>query len=312
MRRAAVALTVVLTTVAMAAPSAAVAKHVTKLEPWGPKKHYLVEADLDGRPGPRLNPRSKVDFLRMGQWVRIECQVRGQKAYGSKLWDRVGGLYVPDALLKTYTDGFLSGSPRCSTATPPPAPAPTPPPAPAPPEFPSKRLPEPKHGYGSYSQSHNMGGGFEGWAFAELTRQLNTSFSHYFPFSGCGKSIHVGERCTLEAPGPNGPVRVTHIARIGFAFKSLKGHPEGAGRTITFRWFRIHVRPDSAYLDQTYLVVSAWGPVSGLSRLGPLNSDTVADHYWTKFARNIASRFPRCPPGKRWEGNRYGCRQYLI
>ena len=64
--------------------------------------------------------------------------------------------------------------------------------------------------------------------------------------------------------------------------------------------------------DRTYLAVNAWGPVSGLSRLGPLNSGTVANHYWAQFASNIANRFPRCPPGKRWAGNQYGCKIYLI
>jgi hypothetical protein len=52
--------------------------------------------------------------------VRIECQTVGEEVYGSALWDKLNGLYVPDAYLKTYTTGFLDGAPRCDAAPPPP------------------------------------------------------------------------------------------------------------------------------------------------------------------------------------------------
>jgi len=299
-----VALVVLAATVALAPAAAAEAKKVTKLEPWGAKKRYLAETDLDGRARPQLNPRTKTDHVRKGQWVRVQCQTRGQMAYGSRIWNRVNGLFVPDQLMKTYTDGFLRRAPRCRFSSPPANPTPPRP------EFPSKRLPRPRGGYGSYAQSHSMGGGFEGWRFGEIVDQLNTNFNGYFPFDGCGNHIQVGEKCTLQAPGPNGPVKVTHIARNGFALKSLKGHPEGAGRKITFRFKRIKLRPDYFYLDQTYLVVNAWGPVGGLSHLGPLNAETVARHYWGNFASNMKYDFPRCPPGKNWHGNETGCRAY--
>jgi hypothetical protein len=52
--------------------------------------------------------------------VKIECQTVGEQVYGSALWDKVNGLFVPDAYLKTYTTGFLEGAPRCDAAPPPP------------------------------------------------------------------------------------------------------------------------------------------------------------------------------------------------
>jgi hypothetical protein len=95
--------------------------HVTSLRPWATGNEYYVEQDLDGRAQPTVEPRAVVDYLREGQWVKIECQTPGEEAYGSAIWDRVGGLYVPDHYIKTYTTGFLQGAPRCDTAPPPPA-----------------------------------------------------------------------------------------------------------------------------------------------------------------------------------------------
>jgi hypothetical protein len=115
---------------ALALAPAAHAKKVTGLTPWKPSNHYLVEVDLDGRAQPKLKPVAKVDHLRQGQWVRITCQTTGQAAYGSNLWDKVAGLYVPDHFIKTYTDGPIPGAPRCD-GNPPAPPAPQPPPKPA-------------------------------------------------------------------------------------------------------------------------------------------------------------------------------------
>ncbi|HET6506025.1 MAG TPA: phospholipase A2 [Baekduia sp.] len=109
---------------------AAQAKKVTSLVPWKASNHYLVEADLDGRALPKLKPVAQVNHLRQGQWVKITCQTTGQNAYGSKLWDKVGGLYVPDHFIKTYTDGGIPGVPSCGAAAPAPAPAPAPDPKP--------------------------------------------------------------------------------------------------------------------------------------------------------------------------------------
>lgn len=97
------------------------AAKVTSLKPWAKTNTYLAVADIDGRTAPKLEPRAAVDYIRKGQWVRIDCQATGQKAYGSTLWNKVGTYYVPDALLKTYTNGRLKGAPACSTAPPKPS-----------------------------------------------------------------------------------------------------------------------------------------------------------------------------------------------
>ena len=102
-------------------PAAARADNpVTSLRPWAVDNTYLVEEDLDGRAQPTSEPRTVVDHVRAGQWVRIECQTAGEEVYGSAVWDKVNGLYVPDHYLKTYTTGFLQGVPRCDAAPPPP------------------------------------------------------------------------------------------------------------------------------------------------------------------------------------------------
>lgn len=102
---------------ALALPASASADtHVTSLQPWAAGNQYLVEEDVDGRAQPTVEPRAVVDYLRTGQWASIECQVPGEEAYGSAIWDRVGGLYVPDRYLKTHTTGFLENVPRCDAA----------------------------------------------------------------------------------------------------------------------------------------------------------------------------------------------------
>jgi len=95
---------------------------VRKAQRWTAGSSYQALTNLDGRRAPRLNDRAVSDHVRAGQWVRIECQTTGELAYGSRIWDRVGGLYVPDRFIRTHTDGFLRGAPRCkgAAAKPPP------------------------------------------------------------------------------------------------------------------------------------------------------------------------------------------------
>ena len=128
--------------VALMAPSLAQAAHVTSAKPWAAANEYHVEADLDGRTLPQDKPRAQADWLKAGDWVKIQCQINGELLAGSRIWDKVGGYFVPDHYIKTYTDGFLSGSPRCVL---PPAgsPPPPPPPGPAPPPGPGSPLPPP-------------------------------------------------------------------------------------------------------------------------------------------------------------------------
>ncbi len=113
-------------TLLLSVPSLAHAARVTSAKPWAATNEYRVEANLDGRTQPKDKPRAKVDWLKKGQWVKIQCQVEGELLSGSRIWDKVGGYFVPDQFIKTYTDGFLKGSPRCDA---PPPENPTPPPA---------------------------------------------------------------------------------------------------------------------------------------------------------------------------------------
>lgn len=274
------------------------AAKVRALKPWAASNTYLVKADADGRVAPKLEPRAKVDWVRKGQWVKIACQTTGQAAYGSTLWVKIGRYYVPDQLLKTYSDGRLAGAPECGPG----------PNLNSPQLGQAPELDDNPGGYGSYSQTYDLGTRFKSWTYSEMVGVLKNDFSRYFPFKGCGKRIWVGKKCELEAPGPNGPVRVTKIARNGFQLISLAGHPEGAGRSITFR-FRQYcsVTSDYLYCDYKYLLVDAWGPVSKASILGPLNANTVAKHYWTNFSENIRNRYPKCPKGKAWIASKQYC-----
>lgn len=126
-----VALSTLVAVGSLAIPGVASAARVTSLKPWAATNTYLAKDDIDGRTQPRLNPRDKVNHVRKGQWVRIQCQTTGEPAYGSNLWVKVGGYYVPDQLLKTYTNGRLQGAPECRRPAPGPAnPAPQPTPQP--------------------------------------------------------------------------------------------------------------------------------------------------------------------------------------
>jgi hypothetical protein len=107
--RAGIALGILVVLLVAAQPAAAAAR-------WTPTSTYEVLANLDGRTTPRLADRAVVDHLRAGERVRIECQTTGELAYGSRVWDRVRGLYVPDKYIRTHTTGFLPGAPRCQGA----------------------------------------------------------------------------------------------------------------------------------------------------------------------------------------------------
>lgn len=91
---------------------------VTSLRPWAAGNRYLVRETLDGRVKPRRSAPARRNHLRAGQWVGIECQTLGDAAYGSPVWDRVGGRYVPDRFVRTYATGLLPGAPRCAGTAP--------------------------------------------------------------------------------------------------------------------------------------------------------------------------------------------------
>jgi hypothetical protein len=105
-------------------PTPAQGNQITSLQPWAAGNRYLATATLDGRSAPRRSAPARANFVRAGQWVAIECQTLGDAAYGSPVWDRVGGRYVPDRFLRTYATGLLAGAPRCAGTAPKPRPKP--------------------------------------------------------------------------------------------------------------------------------------------------------------------------------------------
>lgn len=126
-----------------------------------------------------------------------------------------------------------------------------------------------------------------------MAREVTEHFDAYFTFRGCGHKIRVGDYCGLNTianpvSGP-APIEITSIAPDGFSFKSLEGHPEGAGRTISFRFVSRPGTSDPGKRN-VYLIVTAWGPPTGASAAGPLNSETLARYAWGKFSRNLNSR----------------------
>ena len=168
---------------------------------------------------------------------------------------------------------------------------------------PSSTLPQPegRHGWSSYSFRFELwrkpvAGGranFLAWKPYQMMAELNSRFSHYFTFTGCGQHLHVGQRCTLKTITGGAPVEVIAIAPDGFALRSLPGHPEGAGRTIRFQFQPF---TNGAEISSMSLTVQAWGPSRKASLLGPLNSNTVAKQSWNIFQDNIRKRFPANPP----------------
>lgn len=166
-------------------------------------------------------------------------------------------------------------------------------------------LPEPVNmgTYGTYqfrfplqrNKTANRPADFQDWTPEQMMAQLNSNFSGYFTFTGCGKQLHVGQRCRLKTTlAPDGPVEVIAVAPSGFAIRALPGHPEGAGRTIRFQF-----RPDrnqTGDVTSMSLIVEAWGPVRGAALAGTLNADIVALPVWSIFQNNIRQRFPDKPP----------------
>ncbi|WP_078056999.1 LGFP repeat-containing protein [Corynebacterium provencense] len=131
------------------------------------------------------------------------------------------------------------------------------------------------------------------WTPNSVNREVTEHFDAYFTFTGCGQKLRVGDRCDLKTvidtiAGP-APIEVTSISNDVFSFKSLEGHPEGAGRTITFRFVS---KPGDFDVSKknVHLIVTAWGPTSKASLAGPFNSQSLARYSWGKFSRNLNER----------------------
>ena len=80
---------------------------------------YKVTADLDGRTAPVNRPVAiaAVNFLHKRERVPVECQMYGDRAHGSRLWDlfsiRDRTLFVPDRFIKTGTNGRAPQIRKC-------------------------------------------------------------------------------------------------------------------------------------------------------------------------------------------------------
>jgi lysophospholipase L1-like esterase len=93
--------------------------HVWADGPWSANKRYRVLEAQSPQHKPQLGT-SLPTIVERGAWVKITCQIVGQKVRGSKLWDRIAkGGYIPDSTVKTFTDGRLPKAPRCKDAAPP-------------------------------------------------------------------------------------------------------------------------------------------------------------------------------------------------
>lgn len=83
---------------------------VKTLKPWKQKFLYRVQREFQPRTEQsRLAPKAGMTLAK-GSWLHIDCQ----RYVGTELWDIVAGGWVPDAVMKTYTDGRLQGSPTCA------------------------------------------------------------------------------------------------------------------------------------------------------------------------------------------------------
>ena len=119
-----------------------------------------------------------------------------------------------------------------------------------------------------------------------VARMAERNFSAYFPFSGCGSVLSVGQVCTLggDAPG-GGPIRVVAVTPTSFTFVALPGHPEGANRLITFTFVT------DSLTKRLYLTVWArgrWTAVAEATR-----DAGTANGFWQEYASNLAAGIAR-------------------
>jgi hypothetical protein len=119
-----------------------------------------------------------------------------------------------------------------------------------------------------------------------VAKMANRNFSAYFPFSGCGSVLSVGQVCTLGGGAPGGgPIRIIGLTPASFTFVSLPGHPEGANRLITFTFVT------DSLTKRLYLTVWArgvWTAVAEATR-----DSGTANGIWQQYADNLAAGIAR-------------------
>ncbi|MFJ9210305.1 DNRLRE domain-containing protein [Streptomyces sp. NPDC102264] len=138
---------------------------------------------------------------------------------------------------------------------------------------------------GAYSYGASYGLGLFASSAKTVFKWIRTHF-WVFPLTGCGATLSLGERCNL-AYG-KGPVKVTHLGKTYWQFKSLKGHVEGKDKKIKF------------WLGKKYgflqLNVKAWGPNNTwCNKKKPCAkaNNVFAKLMWGLFASNISWYAPR-------------------
>jgi hypothetical protein len=110
-----------------------------------------------------------------------------------------------------------------------------------------------------------------------------------FPFSVEGVAGSLGpDDVGLTAHLPRftyrAPVEVVDISSVSLTFRSLPGHPEGAGNHITFQ---IEATRSEHRWSRLRLNVEAWGPYNGGAGRFGFISRGYAYWTWYKFARNL-------------------------
>ncbi len=88
-----------------------------------PGRTFVVSTTLDGRTVKDTSNHAAPDRYPAGSSVTVVCQDYGGYTYGGyAIWDKLDdGYWVVDYYVRTGVDGFVSGVPRCSPATQPPA-----------------------------------------------------------------------------------------------------------------------------------------------------------------------------------------------
>ncbi|MFS0131588.1 LGFP repeat-containing protein [Corynebacterium striatum] len=140
-----------------------------------------------------------------------------------------------------------------------------------------------------YSKLYSIRPVNDRWTAESVTAEFTQHFDAYFTFTGCGNQLRSEQQCKLDTVGGPQPIKIVSVAKDGFAFKSLPGHFEGAGRTISFRFYNAPAWGVGGE-NQIFMEVRAWGPSTGASKLGPLNSETLANYAWSNLARNLRGR----------------------
>lgn len=138
----------------------------------------------------------------------------------------------------------------------------------------------------AYSFSYDLGtsGSPEGLAAFAIA-----NCGTVFGTGGCQNNFIEGQRLDLFVKAgrytQGFPVRVKKMTSTSFQFLALKGHPEGAGRLITFRFYRRKGR------NRLRVFTSSNGsPLTHLWGVRNVNF-SLADSTWAGFAANLRNQY---------------------